>query len=275
MRYALSLALLAILISPQLTTAIELDEEPMEGQENIAFNVEPLQFVEDFSPVLRDPTLPEMTVSAREASVRSTLKVFENGRFIGSGTYTLIDGIPYMITANHVVDLTPGMATVQQGNTITITHAVPQYTVCNHPSLETSVQICTQLDPSAKDTVIYEDLDIRMDRLEDTLPIPAAVVNTNPDWNYWDTVYMTGYPDNVLISVAGEIVGYDRGTRFVYLDIPGWFGSSGSGIYNTDGELIGVFHSVRGGLWPMVGGGVELLEGQRRASLFPRGFPSD
>lgn len=272
MKYALATALLAILIAPQFTTAIELDEEPMDGQEQIEININSIQLVEDYM-LDTDPTLPEITVSPRTASVRSTLQVFRNGQFTGSGTYSMIEGVPYLITASHVIDMTPQVIIVLGPMGMEAVNVFPEYSVCNRPILGSTVEICTQVDPSDKDTIVYPALDIRIDRLSDTLPIPSAVVETGTDWTFWDTVYMTGYPNGVHISVEGEIVGLDSDTDFLYLDIPGWFGSSGSGVYNNEGRLIGVFHSVLVGHWPG-GNGFELLEGMRRFSILPAGFPS-
>jgi S1-C subfamily serine protease len=62
-----------------------------------------------------------------------------------------------------------------------------------------------------------------------------------------DIVY-SGHPSwHKLMSFQGRIVGYEQdpaaGTQII-VNTYGWFGCSGSGIYNTDGELVGILYGV-------------------------------
>ena len=62
-----------------------------------------------------------------------------------------------------------------------------------------------------------------------------------------DIVY-SGHPSwHKLMSFEGRISGYEQdpiaGTQLI-VNTYGWFGCSGSGIYNTDGELIGILYGV-------------------------------
>lgn len=62
-----------------------------------------------------------------------------------------------------------------------------------------------------------------------------------------DIVY-SGHPSwHKLMSFEGRIVGYEQdseaGTQLI-VNTYGWFGCSGSGIYNTDGELVGILYGV-------------------------------
>jgi S1-C subfamily serine protease len=62
-----------------------------------------------------------------------------------------------------------------------------------------------------------------------------------------DIVY-SGHPSwHKLMSFQGRVVGYeqdpDAGTQLI-VNTYGWFGCSGSGIYNTDGELLGILYGV-------------------------------
>ena len=71
-----------------------------------------------------------------------------------------------------------------------------------------------------------------------------------PTKNYdigMDVVY-SGHPSwHKLMSFEGRIVGYEQdsvaGTQLI-VNTYGWFGCSGSGIYNTDGELVGILYGV-------------------------------
>ena len=62
-----------------------------------------------------------------------------------------------------------------------------------------------------------------------------------------DIVY-SGHPSwHKLMSFEGRIVGYEQdpeaGTQLI-VNTYGWFGCSGSGIYNTEGELVGILYGV-------------------------------
>ena len=62
-----------------------------------------------------------------------------------------------------------------------------------------------------------------------------------------DIIY-SGHPSwHKLMSFQGRIVGYEQdpeaGTQLM-VNTYGWFGCSGSGIYNTSGELVGILYGV-------------------------------
>ena len=62
-----------------------------------------------------------------------------------------------------------------------------------------------------------------------------------------DIVY-SGHPSwHKLMSFSGRIVGYEEvagsGTQLI-VNTYGWFGCSGSGVYNTDGEIVGILYGV-------------------------------
>jgi len=62
-----------------------------------------------------------------------------------------------------------------------------------------------------------------------------------------DIVY-SGHPSwHKLMSFSGRIVGHEEvagaGTQLI-VNTYGWFGCSGSGVYNTDGEIVGILYGV-------------------------------
>ena len=62
-----------------------------------------------------------------------------------------------------------------------------------------------------------------------------------------DIVY-SGHPSwHKLMSFQGRVVGYEdtagSGTSLI-VSTYGWFGCSGSGVYTTNGELIGILYGV-------------------------------
>jgi hypothetical protein len=62
-----------------------------------------------------------------------------------------------------------------------------------------------------------------------------------------DIVY-SGHPSwHKLMSFTGRIVGHEEipgsGTQLM-VNTYGWFGCSGAGVYNTDGEIVGILYGV-------------------------------
>jgi S1-C subfamily serine protease len=62
-----------------------------------------------------------------------------------------------------------------------------------------------------------------------------------------DIIY-SGHPSwHKLMSFEGRIVGYEEvpgvGTQLI-INTYGWYGCSGSGVYNTDGELVGILYGI-------------------------------
>jgi S1-C subfamily serine protease len=62
-----------------------------------------------------------------------------------------------------------------------------------------------------------------------------------------DIIY-SGHPSwHKLMSFEGRIVGYEEipgtGTHLI-INTYGWFGCSGAGVYNTNGELVGILYGI-------------------------------
>ena len=119
------------------------------------------------------------------------------------------------------------------------------------------------------DCVEYADIDyhkdyalIEVDEISELTPV--NIRRSIPRNNEWDEAlaiqtktYYTGYPNGIgPFTIGGEIVGYDRSEN-VYLHSFAWPGSSGSGIFNESGQMIGYAMAIS------VGGteyGVDVLE---------------
>lgn len=80
---------------------------------------------------------------------------------------------------------------------------------------------------------------------------PVHIPSTTPRNNHWDeslsiqsTVFYTGFPNGMgPMTFRGNIVGYDEREN-VYLHSFAWPGSSGSGVFNEDGKLIGYVMAI-------------------------------
>ncbi len=68
------------------------------------------------------------------------------------------------------------------------------------------------------------------------------------DYSVGTDIVYSGHPSwHKLMSFNGRIVGYEdiagSGTQLI-VNTYGWFGCSGSGVYNTNGELVGILYGV-------------------------------
>jgi len=101
---------------------------------------------------------------------------------------------------------------------------------------------------------------IEVERLEDRKPL--SVLNSvefrrNKFPKLLDKMFYTGYPNNIgPLSFAGTISGFtDNG--YIFLNSYAWTGSSGSGVFNSKGKLIGIIMALDVGTTQY---GVDVLE---------------
>jgi hypothetical protein len=99
--------------------------------------------------------------------------------------------------------------------------------------------------------LVYEDRDIDtavilVPRIQDRTPMRYRPLD-NPADVGTDVVY-SGYPSDMnLLTIRGSVAGYDRispNGPVILLHTYGWFGCSGSGIYDTRGRYVGVLWGV-------------------------------
>lgn len=157
----------------------------------------------------------------RDASVKVT-KPFTGGH--GSGSYIKYKDINVVITAQHVAD-------GPLGTSYLITHG--------SESRMATLIYADETDDIAVLYFSYEFLTIepmKYDPLEDT-----AGIGTD--------VYYSGFPSShKLMSFNGRVAGYENsgriGDKHIILQTYGWFGCSGSVIYNSKGQQVGVLYGV-------------------------------
>lgn len=165
-------------------------------------------------------------MSSAEKNIRSAaVKVSTPRGGHGSGSIIRYKDLTMVITAQHVADGAPGTNYLISKNGFrvlaTLIHSSKQYDIA----------------------VLY-------------LPnnAPALIGAKAMEWdtvdNYdvgTDIVY-SGYPSfHKLMSFDGRIAGYEEipgtGTQLI-VNTYGWFGCSGSVIYNTKGKIVGVLYGV-------------------------------
>ena len=75
---------------------------------------------------------------------------------------------------------------------------------------------------------------------------PVHILTQRPKNNDWlqslaplTSLVYTGYPNDLgPVTVEGKVMGYSVENHF-YMHSYGWAGASGSGVFNTDGQLVG------------------------------------
>ena len=161
-----------------------------------------------------------MEKKVREASVRVTVPL-TGGH--GSGSYIKYKDIELIFTAQHVTDGALGV----------------NYLV-------------TYKEESHIATLIYSDEinDIAILHLRTafrtTDPMKYNPLKEVPDVG--TNIIYSGYPStHKLMSFVGRIAGYEDGPgigKHIILQTYGWFGCSGSVIYDTNGHQVGVLYGV-------------------------------
>ena len=178
-----------------------------------------------------NPTLPvdHVAISAtsvekqiRQAAVRITVP-FSGGH--GSGSYIKYKDLHLVITAQHVTDGPLG------------TSYLASYKEESH--------IATLIYSDEANDIAILYIGNPFDRIEPMKYDPieqTAAVGTE--------IFYSGYPSHhKLMSFTGRVAGHEpvpgpRTGKHIILQTYGWFGCSGSVVYNTKGQQIGVLYGV-------------------------------
>lgn len=158
----------------------------------------------------------------RSASVRVTVP-FTGGH--GSGSYIRYKDVHLVITAQHVADK-------RLGTSYLLTHKE-----------ESHLGILIYSDPVSDIAILYVSTHFRTIEPMKFDPVAGiAEVGT--------AIYYSGYPSHhKLMSFTGRIAGHENkkeipGSKEIILQTYGWFGCSGSVIYNMKGQQIGILYGV-------------------------------
>jgi len=163
------------------------------------------------------------SLSANERRVRNASVRVVSGRGHGTGGLIHYKGLHLVLTAHHVADGEIGSA----------------YMITSETERRTAV-------------LIYKDALHDMSLLY----LPAEFEHARPmRWrprteliDIGQTIAYSGYPSwHSLLSFRGHVAGFEthpEAGRQIILQTYGWFGCSGSVIYDDDGEIIGVLWAV-------------------------------
>jgi len=156
-----------------------------------------------------------------------------------SGTYITHDDKFYVITAGHGI----------VGD-------------CNYMFVATS-------EDDVYDCVKYVIIDkytdyaiIEIERVADRIPVELKkIIPRNNEWrqeaSILNEVFYTGYPNSLgPLTFRGSVAGMSD-ERYIYLHSYAWPGSSGSGVFSYDGNMIGIIIALNVGF---TGAGYDVLE---------------
>ena len=158
----------------------------------------------------------------RDASVRVTVP-FVGGH--GSGSYIKYKDLHLVMTAQHETS-------APVGTTYLVSHKE-----------ESHIGILIYSDPVHDISLLFIANPFRSIEPMDFDPLKKAAP-------VGQEIFYSGYPSHhKLMSFAGRVAGYENiegplPGKHIILQTYGWFGCSGSVIYNTDGKIVGVLYGV-------------------------------
>ena len=223
-------------------------------------------------PTFRIAPPPESTPQIETADfaeeIMSSLlavKFNMNAGIIGSGILIEIDGLPYMMTALHVID---HMVDANQGFK----------EVACHVNTYTGKEDCADilLGPG------FEHM-VHIDQGTDAALVPlnrfpvgsqaAQMVEPGYDFRIGEEIWVVGCPTGAPnIVTRGILSGFTPGRGFsgaLFTDSDVWFGTSGGGVFLSTGEYVGYIRAMAGSRTP---NGREIAEGLNIFSPLPEGW---
>ena len=181
-------------------------------------------------PIYRENFITEKTARSltryEKKSRNSAVKIINGGH--GSGSLLNFNGTYVVITAQHVID------GLDIGAPVTVMT----------PNKEVQVGYIAYSDPESDIGFIYLKRKFKSRRA--VRYFPSYKLNEIP--KVGSQIIYSGYPSSLnLLSIRGAVAGFEKdkkGRTIIILNTFGWFGCSGSGVFNSYGELIGVLFAV-------------------------------
>ena len=167
------------------------------------------------------------TAKSRDSSVRVLSFDFDRGMVsTSSATYMIYQGEYYILTTNH--GLIGGCDTIQI-------------------EAEGELYDCIEI---IKTDILNDYAIIKIQEVVHRNPIkvPKELKTTRHDWKKTLTllnkVVYTGYPNSIgPLTIDGTIMGFDP-KGLIYVQSYAWSGSSGSGVFDRDGKLLGYILAI-------------------------------
>ena len=175
--------------------------------------------LEDTTHVLELSQLSPTEIKARNAAVKVVEALTGNH---GSGTYMQMYGRFVVVTADHVVEQNTTMQIHGRDGEVVVARVI-------YRSPETDLAVL--ITPELRTRVAMKWKPRRDDK---------NLLGTN--------ITYTGFPGrHDLLTIRGHVAALERG--HVVANMFGWFGASGSGVFDQRGRFIGVVSAIDSGNW--------------------------
>ena len=177
--------------------------------------------VEDTTHVLELSQLSPTEIKTRNAAVKVVEALTGNH---GSGTYMQMYGRFVVVTADHVVESNTTMQVHGRDQEIVIARVIYR-----NSKADLAVLITPELH-----TRVAMKWKLRRD--------DENLLGTN--------IAYTGFPGrHDLLTIRGYVATLEKG--YVVANMFGWFGASGSGVFDQRGRFVGVVSAIDAGSWQM------------------------
>tara|TARA_Y100000592_G_scaffold59611_1_gene93246 strand:+ start:1488 stop:2210 length:723 start_codon:yes stop_codon:yes gene_type:complete len=167
----------------------------------------------------------KVEIRARQAAV----KIWTEGGGHGSGTYMVHKGFHFVLTAQHVADR--GMAST--------------YLISKGEETRQGIVVYSSVADDI--AVLFIQEEFRNIEPIKYRPMKSVLEVGEP-------IAYSGYPSShKLMSIRGRVAGYEDkpgSGKQIILHTYGWFGCSGSVIFNKSGEVVGVLWGVDAEYYP-------------------------
>lgn len=173
-------------------------------------------------PPPSDISVEIASLSRVEAKARNAAVRVRTSEGYGSGTYAIISGKHVVITAAHVI--------------------------MNEGEITSSIVIQGRMGESSQGTAIYVDPDndfaiVICSPLSTRTALKIKKSSKTKDDMIGEKITYTGFPNNHdLMTIKGSIAGHEHG--FLLLQSYTWMGASGSGVFDSSGNFVGVLTAV-------------------------------
>ena len=171
--------------------------------------------------------------------------------FVGSGTYVRTESSYAVLTATHVI----------------LDTLAPMYACHDDVTVVEDLGTCTALDLTTR-VNSSEGWDVTLVPVSEPFAeqgfLPTVI--SMYDWSIGEPIWITGYPDGIF-NIYLDVISACDSPRACRTAAPTYWGSSGGGIFNYQGKLVGVMTGMYTANHPISGHGI--VPGSRTFTLIP------
>jgi S1-C subfamily serine protease len=170
------------------------------------------------SDIDNNALIEKSSLTKNESKIRDSAVKIITPNGMGSGTYTVIAKNNVVLTAAHVVDDL------------------------------SSVVVEGRNGEKVNGDVVYVDTDndfaiVKVPNLATRTPVKFVQSQLSLEDMVGENINYTGFPNgHDLFTMRGSVAGIEKG--YIVLQSYAWMGASGSGVFNSKGEIVGILVAV-------------------------------